>query len=67
MKELYVVTDFEGEVLGTQLAGSAGRAIDLFAKRNHLMASHLSAVSLMDWQPLIVAGTDYPATALNSS
>lgn len=58
MKEQYIITDRDGDHLGTQMAGSAQRAVHLFATRRNLVAAQLQAVSFMDWVPLRVAGTD---------
>lgn len=58
MKEQYIITDRDGDHLGTQMANSAQRAVHLFATRRNMMASQLKAVTFMDWVPLRVAGTD---------
>ena len=58
MKEQYIITDRDGDNLGSQMANSAQRAIHLFATRRNLMASQLKAVTFMDWQPIRIAGTD---------
>lgn len=56
MKELYIITDLDGEVVGQQTAGFAARAVALFAKKNNLMEHGLKAVGYQDFQPIIVAG-----------
>ena len=59
MKEQYIITDRDGDTLGTQMAGYAQRAIHLFATRHNLVACHLKAVRFVDWRPLRAAGTDH--------
>ena len=58
MKQLHIITDRDGNILGTQLSNSPSRACHLFATRHNLVASQLKAVTFMDWQPLKVAGAD---------